>query len=248
LSQTKPDKSHAPKRAVFLEGDLMRHVTVMSLSASVGLISIFLVDFVDLLFIAKLGNPALTSAVGFAATVLYITFAVTLGLNIACSALSARLIGQGDLEGARKLATSAVAFGVGLSLVVATVFWLAAPALLALLGATGEAHSNAVSYFRIVVMAMPVATVGMMTAGLLRAHGDARRAMTVTLVAGAVNAVLDPIFIFYFGWGLEGAAIASVCARFATLATALYPVINIMAGSRRSTFRGSASICRPFLH
>lgn len=208
----------------------MRHVAMMSLSASVGLISIFLVDFVDLLFIAQLGNPALTSAVGFAATVLYITFAVTLGLNIACSALSARLIGQGDLEGARKLATSAVAFGISISLVIAIVFWLAAPAILTLLGATGEAHLKAVSYFRIVVTAMPVATVGMMTAGLLRAHGDARRAMMVTLVAGAVNAALDPIFIFYLGWGLEGAAIASVCARFATLATALYPVIKHYGG------------------
>lgn len=208
----------------------MRHVAIMSLSASVGLISIFLVDFIDLLFIAQLGNPALTSAVGFAATVLYITFAVTLGLNIACSALSARLIGQGDLDGARKLATSAVAFGIAISLVIGTVFWLAAPHVLTLLGATGEAHAKAVSYFRIVVSAMPVATVGMMTAGLLRAHGDARRAMTVTLVAGAVNAVLDPIFIFYFGWGLEGAAIASVCARFATLATALYPVIKHYGG------------------
>ena len=230
MSDAKPDKPVVQKRAVFLQGDLMRHVAVMSLSASVGLISIFLVDFVDLLFIAQLGNAALTSAVGFAATVLYITFAVTLGLNIACSALSARLIGQGDLEGARKLATSAVAFGVGISFVIATLFWFAAPSLLQLLGATGEAHSAAVSYFRIVVTAMPIATVGMMTAGLLRAHGDARRAMTVTLVAGAVNAALDPIFIFYFGWGLEGAAIASVCARIATLATALYPVIKHYGG------------------
>lgn len=208
----------------------MRHVAVMSLSASVGLVSIFLVDFADLLFIAKLGDPALTSAVGFAATVLYLTFAITLGLTIACSALSARLIGQQKFLDARHLATSAVSFGVALSLVVATVFWLCAPFLLSLLGATGDAHAYAVRYFRIVVTAMPIATVGMMTSGLLRAHGDARRAMMVTLVAGAVNAVLDPIFIFYFGWGLEGAAIASVCARFATLATALYPVIKHYGG------------------
>lgn len=230
MNQAKPEKVSAPKRAVFLQGDLMRHVAVMSLSSSVGLVSIFLVDFVDLLFIAQLGDSALTAAVGFAATVLYLTFAVSLGLSIACSALSARLIGQSDLEGARKVATSAVAFGIAISLVIAVVCWLAAPYVLALLGATGEAHANAVIYFRIVVTAMPIGTIGMMTAGLLRAHGDARRAMTVTLVAGVVNAVLDPIFIFYFGWGLEGAAIASVCARFATLLTALYPVIKHYGG------------------
>ena len=237
----------APIKAKFLQGDLMRHVAVMSLSASVGLVSIFLVDFADLLFIAKLGNASLTSAVGFAATVLYITFAVTLGLTIACSALSARLIGQGKLEDARHLATSAISFGIGLSIVIATVFWLCAPYLLSLLGAAGDTHGYAVRYFRIVVTAMPVATVGLMTSGLLRAHGDARRAMMVTLVAGAVNAVLDPIFIFYFGWGLEGAAIASVCARFATLATALYPVIKHYGGFARFSLPRFKSDISPIL-
>lgn len=208
----------------------MRHVAVMSLSASVGLVSIFLVDFVDLLFIAQLGDPALTSAVGFAQTILYFTFAVTLGLSIACSALSARLIGQDALEEARALATSAVAFGLAISLVISAVFWIIAPQLLGWLGATGETKAYAVTYLRIIVMSMPISTVGMMTSGLLRAHGDARRAMTVTLIAGAVNAVLDPIFIFVFGWGLEGAAIASVMARLATLLTALYPVIKHYGG------------------
>ena len=234
LSQS--DTQATPKsarKAKFLEGDLMRHVAVMSLSASIGLVSIFLVDFADLLFIAQLGDPALTSAVGFAQTVLYVTFAVMLGLNIACSALSARLIGRGELEDARQIATSAVAFGIAISLVISAVFWVIAPYLLGALGAEGDTKAHAVSYFRIIVTAMPVATVGMMTAGLLRAHGDARRAMMVTLIAGGVNAVLDPIFIFGFGWGLEGAAIASVCARFATLLTALYPVTKHYGGFAR---------------
>ena len=242
-----PTVSEPPRKAKFLEGDLMRHVAVMSLSASIGLISIFLVDFVDLLFIAQLGDPALTSAVGFAQTVLYVTFAVTLGLNIACSALSARLIGKGALEDARQLATSAVAFGIGISLVIALVFWIVAPYLLGVLGAAGETKAYAVSYFRIIVTAMPVATVGMMTAGLLRAHGDARRAMTVTLVAGAVNAILDPIFIFGFGWGLEGAAIASVCARLATLVTALYPVTKHYGGFARFSLPRFRSDLSPIL-
>ena len=234
LSQSTAKPAKEPvRKAKFLEGDLMRHVAVMSLSASVGLISIFLVDFVDLLFIAQLGDASLTSAVGFAQTLLYVTFAVTLGLNIACSALSARLIGKGALEDARTMATNAVVFGIGVSLLIGVIFWMIAPYLLGLLGATGETKAHAVSYFRIIVTFMPVATIGMMTAGLLRAHGDARRAMNVTLVAGGVNAILDPIFIFAFGWGLEGAAIASVCARFATVLTALYPVTKHYGGFAR---------------
>lgn len=220
----------AQAKAKFLEGDLMGHIAVMSISASVGLVSIFLVDFVDLLFIAMLGDPSLTAAVGFASTILFITFSVTLGLTIAVSALSARLIGAGDAEGARSLATSAIAFGLAVSVVVSGVFWLAAPAMLRLIGADGETLDHATGYLRIVVLAMPISTFGLMSSGLLRAHGDARRAMVVTLSAGAVNAVLDPIFIFALGLGLEGAAYASVCARVATALTAGLPILRHYGG------------------
>ncbi|MEO1786497.1 MAG: MATE family efflux transporter [Pseudomonadota bacterium] len=220
----------AQSNAKFLEGDLMGHIAVMALSASVGLVSIFLVDFVDLLFISMLGDPALTAAVGFASTLLFITFSVTLGLTIAIGALAARMIGSGNPEEARKIATSAIVFGIALSVIVSAIFWFSAPALLSLIGATGDAHANGVSYLRIVVLAMPISTFGLMSSGLLRAHGDARRAMMVTLSAGAVNAVLDPIFIFAMGWGLEGAAYASVCARVATAITAGLPIVRHYGG------------------
>ncbi|MEM6900102.1 MAG: MATE family efflux transporter, partial [Pseudomonadota bacterium] len=132
------------QQAKFLTGDLMRHVTVMSLSTSVGLVSIFLVDLVDLFFIAWLGDPALTAAVGYAATLLYFTFAITLGLNIACSALAARMIGEGDEAGARKVATSAIGFGIGVSVLIGGVVWLLAPTLIGLLGAEERTASSAV--------------------------------------------------------------------------------------------------------
>ncbi|MEM8936949.1 MAG: MATE family efflux transporter, partial [Pseudomonadota bacterium] len=52
------------QNAKFLTGDPMRHITVMSLSAAAGLVSVFLVDFVDLFFISLLGQSALAAAVG----------------------------------------------------------------------------------------------------------------------------------------------------------------------------------------
>ncbi|MEO1101538.1 MAG: MATE family efflux transporter [Pseudomonadota bacterium] len=226
----------AQRPAKFLEGDLMRHVVVMSLSASIGLVSIFLVDFVDLFFIAMLGQQELAAAVGFAGTLLFFTFSVTIGMMIAISAISAQLIGRGEDAEARRMATSAVVFGIAMSAVVALAVWLYARELVAWLGATGDTQTFAVNYLRIVVPSMPVATFGMMCSGLLRAHGDARRAMTVTLAAGAVNAILDPIFIFGLGMGLEGAALASVCARFATAIVAVIPIIRHYGGFARFDF------------
>lgn len=220
----------ANKQAIFLEGNLLRHIIIMASSASIGLVSIFLVDFADLLFISMLGEAELAAAVGFAGTVLFLTFAVSIGMTIATSALVAQRLGQGEPVEARKIATSVILFGVMVASLLALLCWIFAPTLLGLIGAKGETQNLAVRYFRIVVSAMPIAAVGMMSSGILRAHGDARRAMIVTLTAGAVNAILDPILIFGFGLGLDGAAYASVAARFATLATALYPIFKHYGG------------------
>ncbi len=217
-------------QARFLSGNLYRHIAVMATTSSVGLVSIFLVDFVDLYFISLLADPSLTAAVGFAGTLLSFNMAITIGLMIAMSALAARRIGAGDEEGAREVATSVVSLGLVFGVLFSAVFWLAAPALVQGLGGTGDALDAAVRYVRIVVPSMPIMVLAMVCSGLLRAHGDARRAMNVTLAAGIVNAILDPILIFGLGLGLEGAAIASVGARISMVATALLPVLRVYGG------------------
>ena len=217
-------------QAKFLEGDLMRHIVVMATSASVGLVSVFLVDFADLLFISMLGEKELAAAVGFAGTVLFFTFSLSIGMTIAASALVAQQLGKGDNVEARRIATSVIVFGLATTGTIALVCWIIAPALMGLVGAKGDTAALAVSYFRIVVPSLPVAALGIMCSGILRAHGDARRAMTVTLAAGAVNAILDPILIFWVGLGLDGAAWSSVAARFAMAITAVYPILRHYGG------------------
>ncbi|MEM9496194.1 MAG: MATE family efflux transporter [Pseudomonadota bacterium] len=208
----------------------MRHVVVMSLSASVGLVSIFLVDFLDLYFISLLGKSEMAAAVGFAGTLIYFNMSATIGIMIAMSALASQRIGRGEPEEARRIATSVIVVGLVVGFTLSVVFFIGAPYFLEKLGAVGETHTLAVRYMRIIVPSLPVAVVAMVGSGVLRAHGDAKRAMNATLSAGAVNAVLDPLLIFGLGLGLDGAALASVAARIAMAATALYPVIRHYGG------------------
>ncbi len=208
----------------------MRHIVVMSLSASVGLLSIFLVDFVDLYFISLLGQKELAAAVGFAGTLLFIAMSINIGLMIAMSALASQRIGRGEDDEARKIATSICAIGGGFGVFIAVVYFAFAPQMAEFLGAAGETRDLAARYIRIIAPSMPFSVLAMIASGLLRAHGDARRAMTATLSAGAVNAILDPILIFWAGLGLDGAAIASAAARLAMFATAIYPVLKHYGG------------------
>ncbi|WP_461459025.1 MATE family efflux transporter [Parasphingorhabdus sp.] len=223
----------ASQTAIFLTGSPMRHITVMTLTASIGLLTMFIVDFVDLLYIAQLGDSALTAAMGFAATILFFGTAFNIGLMIAASALAARKIGQGDTEYARRYLTNILALSMMLIIPLAIIFFVFAPQILDLAGATGTAKEAATGYIRIVAPFMPFSVTAMVCSGFLRAHGAARRAMNVTLSMGIANAILDPIFIFGFGLGVNGAAIATACAAIVSSVLAVGPIIKHYGGFQK---------------
>ncbi|MEM9851164.1 MAG: MATE family efflux transporter [Pseudomonadota bacterium] len=220
-------------QAKFLEGSLMRHVVGMSLAGSVGLLAIFLVDLVDMVFIAMLGQPELAAAVGYAATLQFFVTSASIGLAITAGALVARSLGVGDEPTARRYATHVliVAFGLIVTL-VAVVLWFVTP-LVTVLGARGETLGLTVIFLTITLPAAPMMTMGMIGGAILRSHGDARRSTVATVSGGAVNAVLDPIFIFGLDMGLAGAAWASAISRAVLMAVAFWPLITTYGGFGR---------------
>lgn len=212
--------------AKFLDGSIMRHVVVMSFTASIGLMAIFAVDLVDMIFISMLGNAALAAAVGYAGAILFFTNSFNIGLSIAAGALVSREIGANNTKNAREYATSVAMFTVLMGLIIPVLVLLNLDGLLGLLGATGEVADLATRYIRIILPSMAVIGLAMTGMAILRAYGDAKRSMLATLFGGIVNAVLDPIFIFALSFGLEGAAIASVFARCAMMLIAMYYAIS----------------------
>ncbi|MBT8457263.1 MAG: polysaccharide biosynthesis C-terminal domain-containing protein, partial [Alphaproteobacteria bacterium] len=223
------------EQAKFLQGNLFRHISVMSLTASVGLMAVFLVDFVDMIFISMLGKAELAAAVGYAGAILFFTTSFGIGMAIAAGALVARALGEGRDDLAKTRATNAMIYGIAFGAIFAALVWLNLHHLAALMGASGETLDLAVSYLRIIVPSLPFLMVGMIGGAILRAHGDARRAMMATIWGGLVNAVLDPILIFGLDLELTGAALASVCARLAIAVTALLPLIRHYGGFTRPT-------------
>ena len=221
------------EQAKFLRGNLMRHVVVMSGASSVGLLAVFLVDFVDMVFIGMLGKAELAAAIGYAGAILFFTTSVGVGMAIAAGALVARRLGAGEPDRAREVATHVLAFAIGVGLCFAATVWLNLRTLAGLLGATGETLDLSVGYLAIIIPAMPFMMVGMVCGAILRAHGDARRAMWSTISGGLVNAVLDPILIFGLDLELTGAAIASAAARITIMAVGVQAVVRHHGGFTR---------------
>ncbi len=223
------------EEAKFLTGSTMRHVVVMALSSTVGLMAVFLVDFIDMIFIGMLGNAALAAAIGYAGAILFFTGSFGIGVAIACGALVARALGEGDTALATRRASNALIIGFVAGAVFAAIVWAYAPALIALLGAVGETADLAINFLRIILPSLPILLLGIVGGAVLRAHGDAKRSMWVMIWGGAVNAVLDPILIFGFDLELTGAALASVAARCTIAAAALWAIHRHHGGFGKPT-------------
>lgn len=213
--------------AVFTRGNTLHHVLAMTGASAMGLIAMFGVDMVDMFFLTLLGEQELAAAVGFAGTLLFFLVAVSIGLQIAMGALVARSIGARRRDLAGSYCTSSLLFNTLVAALIAGVAWFYVGDLLAALGAKGITLAYATAYANILLPSMPLMVFGMSAAAGVRAVGDARRSMWATLAGSAVNAVLDPIFIFAFDWGLEGAAMASVVSRVATLAVAWHALFHV---------------------
>lgn len=212
--------------ASFTQGNLMRHVSTMSVTASLGLMAVFIVDLIDIVFISMLGQEDLAAAAGYASTVMFFFSAVNIGLSVAAGALVSRAVGSDNEIDAREFATSVAAISIAVGIVLPVLALPNVYAILALLGATGEVAEKAATYLWIILPTTMISGLSMTTVAVLRAYGDGSRAMFPALAGGAANGILDPILIFGLGLGLPGAALATVAARFVTLAMALYPAFR----------------------
>ncbi len=234
-------------QAVFTRGSTLRHVINMTSASAMGLLTLFGVDMIDMYFLTLLGEQELAAAVGYAGTLVFFLVAVSIGLQIALGAMVARSEGAERRDLARRYCTSGLWFNALASVLISAVAWFNLPWLLQLLGASGVTYEYALSYSRIVLPNMPVLVLGMSMAAAVRAIGDARRSMWATIIGSLVNAVLDPIFIFTLGWGLEGAAWASVAARFTVLGVAWWALAGVHKLPCRITIVEFLEDIRPLL-
>ena len=238
--------STAPIQGKFVTGSTLKHVLNMTVSGSVGLIAVFAVDLLNLFYISLLGQKELAAAVGYAGTLLFFVVSVSIGLAIAVSAVTSRALGQGARDKARHLAGASLVLMVGSMALASLLLYPFIGPLLGLLGATGVTADLALRFAHWVLPSAPLLGAGMCISALLRALGDGKRAMYVTLSAAAAVAVLDPLFIFGFGWGLDGAALATGLARVVMVCVGLYGLVRVHKLLARPTRSELIETSKPF--
>ena len=201
----------------FVVGSTMRHVLVMTGTGAAGLVAIFIVDLVSLLYISWLNDPSLTAGVGLATVVMFFTISINVGLMIPIGALVSRALGARRPDDARRLATSCSILMAAVAAIVSVILLPLLPLILTTIGAHDDTYRVALSFLWITLPTNMLMAFGMAFSTVLRAAGDAKRSMYATMSVAAVTVVLDPILIFGFGLKANGAALTINIARVAYL-------------------------------
>ena len=233
------------QQAKFLTGSLTQHIVTMSLTSAFGFLALFVVDLADMLFISMLGIDELAAAVGYAGAIMFMTTSISIGMAIAGGAMVAKSLGENKPERATELLTHVLIVGVVFAIFFATAVYTNLNGLTAMIGATGETQQLAISYLKILIPTMPILLIGIVASAALRSHGAAKLSMMVTLVAGVVNAILDPLFIFVLDMGLDGAAWASVMSRLSVAFTGVWYITRRYGGFSGLSFSAIKKDLRP---
>ena len=207
-------KQHTEILGTMSIGRLVARIAVPS---SVALLVTSTYNLVDAIFVGRGVGP---EAIGALMLIYPIQMSVmALGSLIAVGSASvvSRALGAEDSRRARRAAGTAIGTALILGCLALVLGKLFLPTLLRLLSARDELYEPTREYLSVILFVEPILLINICTNSLIRAEGQARTAM-VTLAAGMlVNIALDPLFIFAFGWGVAGAALATIIGRSSSL-------------------------------
>lgn len=187
-----------------------------SVPAIVGMLVNALYNIVDRIFVGRgVGSLAIAGiTIGFPVMLILMAFSMLVGLG-ATALISIRL-GQNKKEDAEKIVGNAMILLVVIMLGL-TVFGLAfLEPLLRMFGASEAVMPYAKDYLRIILYGAIFQGFGFGMNNIIRAEGNPKTAMFTMLIGAIVNTVLDPIFIYTFKMGIQGAALATIISQAVT--------------------------------
>ena len=176
-----------------------------------------LYNMVDQIFIGQgvgfLGN----GAKNIIAPISTIAIAIAALFGDGLAAFFSLYLGQGNADKAAKGVGTAVIISSVVSIIFAAFAFIFLSPLCRIFGATDSIMPYALGYGRIIVIGFPFAIVATVINSAIRTDGSPRYAMFSMMVGAILNTILDPLFIFVFHWGVEGAALATILSQSPTI-------------------------------
>ena len=192
------------------EGSPARLILFFTLPLIAGNIMQQLYAFIDTLLVGRfLGLEAL-AAVGCTGSRRFLLLGFVIGLTSGLAIYTGQRYGAKDATGVRESAAACIALSFVIAVFLSIVGFFACRPLLELMHTPEELLDNATGFFSIICGGAVFATSALMAANILRALGDSKMPTFILGCGIAINIALELLFLLVFGWGVPGAALATV--------------------------------------
>lgn len=215
------DAQVSERRSDLVRGPILRTMIVFSAPTLASNILQSLNGSINSIWVGRMLGESALAATANANVIMFLVFAAVFGFGMAATVKVGIAFGARDLDAARRTFGSAVGFCVMLALAVSVAGWLFAPALLRAMGTPGETFAFALTYLRVIFIAMPPTLVTVILAMGLRGAGDAATPLRFMVLTVGLDILFNPLLIAGIGpfprMGIAGAATATTIAAFVSL-------------------------------
>lgn len=200
---------------LFEEAPVSRAVMTMAIPTMISMLVVVIYNMADTFFIGQTGDPMQVAAVSLATPVFMVFMALGNLFGIGGSSAISRALGEKKPERAKNISSFCCYASLGLGVFMAVLFLVGMDVILVMIGASTNTIDFAREYLTYIAFGGPFIMFGTAFGNILRGEGAARESMTGNMIGTVTNIVLDPVMILVFGWGVAGAAIATVIGNIA---------------------------------
>ena len=227
--------SNPPARRGFdprlLEGSIPRSLFLLAIPIMGANILQVAYQLVDAFWVGRLGADAVAS-VSVTMPIMFVIIASGMGFAIAGTTLIAQYTGARDHEMVDHVAAQTLLTIVAVSILLGALGFVLTPMILTAMRVSPAVYSGALSFMRVIFVALPFTFIYAMAQALMRGVGEVRAPLYIVAGTVVVNFVLDPVLIFgRYGlpaWGVTGAAVATLIAQ----AVAAVIALRLLFGGR----------------
>ena len=229
------EQTASENKSIFATEPIGRLIAKFAIPCVISLLVNSLYNIVDQIFIGwgvgYLGNGA--TNIVFPITIVALSLSLMIG-DGGAAYLSLKL-GEGDIESAKKGVGNAIVMVTVISILLTAVFLIFINPILDLFGATDVLRPYALQYGTIIGIGLPFMMIPGALNSMIRADGSPKYAMFSMALGAVINTIFDPVFIFVFHMGVQGAAIATVMGQVASF------IVSVIYLPRFKTLRFDAA-------
>lgn len=216
------------KRQLILSGPISKVIMLLAGPIMFNNLIQTLYNLADTFWVGRLGTDEL-AAMGLIFPFIFLIISLGMGMNVAGTAMISQYTGTDDMKSARTIGGQIFSFALLLSIALGIIGFFAAPYMVGFIKGDPVVLDLSAQYLSIMFLDMPVVFLFFVYNAIKQGQGDTFTPMVLNVCGVILNIILDPIFIFTFGLGIRGAAIATIISR---AIFAFYAIYTLFAHKR----------------